>query len=139
MLHRIYLGILLNDRPQHKSLPEGTRFKLKSKIATFCSLSILWLYLINSVLKVVVNSSILNIGPVNNKINITSFKFRETHPTNPTDPKKYRTYGGGVLIAIRRDLDNNSTPCDIQCAAAILGILLKFSDGKNDSFQFLQS
>ena len=67
------------------------------------------------------------------------FRLDRSRETHPMDPKKYRTYGGGVLIAIRRDLDNNSTPFDFQCAAAILGIFLKFSDGKNDSFQFLQS
>ena len=53
-----------------------------------------------------------------------------THPPDPTNPNKFRRNGGGVLIAIRRDLDITSTKVDLKPSAEIIGITLKFSDGR---------
>ena len=54
----------------------------------------------------------------------------ETHPADPNVTTKFRRNGGGILIAIRRDLDVISTKIDIKCKAEIMGVTLKFSDGK---------
>ncbi len=54
----------------------------------------------------------------------------KTHPPDPNNSSKYRKNGGGVLIAVRRDLDIVSTKLEFSCAAEVLGITLKFSDGK---------
>ncbi len=54
----------------------------------------------------------------------------QTHPPDPSNPNKFRRNGGGVLIAVRRDLDVVSTKLEFKCAAEILGITLKFGDGK---------
>ncbi|MCP4459038.1 MAG: hypothetical protein GY816_13600, partial [Cytophagales bacterium] len=54
----------------------------------------------------------------------------KTHPLDPNNPDKFRKYGGGVLIAIRRDLDIVSTKLDFSCSAEMLGVTLKFSDGR---------
>ena len=53
-----------------------------------------------------------------------------THPSDPDNPKKFRRNGGGVLIAIRRDLDITSTKVDLKPSAEIIGITLKFADGR---------
>ena len=55
----------------------------------------------------------------------------KTHPPDPRNPKRFRKNGGGVLIAIRRDLDIESNKVEFQCAGEILGISLKFNDGKS--------
>ena len=54
----------------------------------------------------------------------------KTHPPDPRDPKKFRRYGGGVLMAIGRDLDIVSTKVECKPCAEILGVTLKFSDGR---------
>ena len=54
----------------------------------------------------------------------------KTHPPDPSNSSKYKRNGGGVLIAVRRDLDIISTKLEFSCAAELLGITLKFSDGK---------
>ena len=54
----------------------------------------------------------------------------KTHPPDPSNESKYRKNGGGVLIAVRRDIDIVSTRLEFSCAAEVLGITLKFSDGK---------
>ena len=53
----------------------------------------------------------------------------ETHPPYPKNHSKYRKNGGGVLMAIRRDLDIVSTKVEYKPAAELLGVTLKFSDG----------
>jgi hypothetical protein len=58
----------------------------------------------------------------------------KTHPPDPNFPKKFRRNGGGVLISIRRDIDVVSTKIDIKCDAEILGITLKFNDGRKAVF-----
>ena len=57
-------------------------------------------------------------------------RSHESHPPDPNFPNKFRRNGGGVLVAINRDLDIISTKIGIKCNAEILGITLKFSDGK---------
>ncbi len=54
----------------------------------------------------------------------------KTHPPDPNNPDKFRKNGGGVLIAIRHDLDIVSTKLEFSCSAEILGITLKFKDGR---------
>ena len=54
----------------------------------------------------------------------------KTHPADPNHHGRFKRNGGGVLIGIRRDLDVTSTKIEIQCKAEILGLTLKFSDGK---------
>ena len=54
----------------------------------------------------------------------------KTHPPDLNNPKKFRKFGGGVLIAIRQDLDVVSTKLEFTCSAEMLGITLKFRDGK---------
>ncbi|MCP4457121.1 MAG: hypothetical protein GY816_03695, partial [Cytophagales bacterium] len=54
----------------------------------------------------------------------------KTHPPDPDNPTKFRRFGGGVLIAVRRDLDVVSTKLEFTCAAEIIGITLKFGDGR---------
>ena len=189
------LKYLIGSKPPLCHNVDGNFSKLVNKIISLCYQVILWVYLINSVMIVVVNPGLLNPGP-NNRLNIMSFncqglipfsqlaeknpmldvtkvyelnhfickhnpdilmlnktwlkgsiqsseflptdvykifrldRSRKTHPMDPSDPKKYRAYGGGVLIAIRRDLDIKSTPLDFQCAAEILAVTLTFSNGK---------
>ena len=53
-----------------------------------------------------------------------------THPPDPRDPKKFRRNGGGVLMAIRRDLNIVSTKVEYKTCAELLGVTLKFSDGR---------
>ena len=57
-------------------------------------------------------------------------RTNKTHPPDPNIHNRFRSNGGGVLIGIRRDLDVISTKIDIQCKAEILGVTLKFNDGK---------
>ena len=54
----------------------------------------------------------------------------KTHPPDPNHHNRFRQNGGGVLICIRRDLDVISTKIGIKCNAEILGMTMKFSDGK---------
>ena len=54
----------------------------------------------------------------------------KTHPIDPNDQNKFRKNGGGVLNAIRRDMDIVSTRLEFQCAGEILGVTLKFNDGR---------
>ena len=54
----------------------------------------------------------------------------KTHPMDPSNPKKYRKNGGGVLIAIRSDLNCESTLVTLKCKAEILSVELALSNGK---------
>ena len=189
-----FIGIISKlFNKSHSICITGTSF-----IKKFMSLiysCILWIHVINSILIIVCNPSLLNPGP-GKSINIVSFNcqglipfselhedhpklnvtkmheinqylvsnepdilmlnetwlkksikkkelfpdhiykvFRldrscKTHPPDPKNPKKFRKNGGGVLMAIRRDLDIESTKLEFQCAGEILGITLKFNDGK---------
>ena len=59
--------------------------------------------------------------------------FREdrslaTHPADPNDKFKFRKNGGGVLIAIKTDIEVNPKKLNIKCAAEILTIELTLHD-----------
>ncbi|WP_293138076.1 reverse transcriptase family protein, partial [Moritella sp.] len=53
-----------------------------------------------------------------------------THPTDPSDLKKFRKNGGGVLIAARCDLDMTIDQINLKCQAEILSIELKNPNGQ---------
>ena len=53
-----------------------------------------------------------------------------THPPDPLNPLKFRRNGGGVMIAIREDLDITCKQINIKCPAEILSIAIKLSNGK---------
>lgn len=53
----------------------------------------------------------------------------KTHPLDPTNPNKFKKYGGGVLIALMADLDVESKIIPMKCKAEILSIEIKFKDG----------
>ena len=52
------------------------------------------------------------------------------HPPDPNDPEKFRRNGGGVMIAIRSDLDVRSKKIKINCKAEVLALELVFDSGK---------
>ena len=55
----------------------------------------------------------------------------KTHPWDPSNPRKFRKNGGGVLIAHRTDIDVESTEVSvIKVQAEILTINLKLPSGK---------
>ena len=53
-----------------------------------------------------------------------------SHERDPLNPKKFRKYGGGVLIATRSDLDVTIIPIKTKCSAEIASIQLNFQDGQ---------
>ena len=55
----------------------------------------------------------------------------KTHPPDSQNPNKYRINGGGVLIAIRSNLNIISTQISYKCSAEILGALLLLRMVKN--------
>ena len=58
-------------------------------------------------------------------------RSRKTHPFDPSNPKKFREGGGGILIAHRRDLDIKSEKVGVKLVQAeILTIKLKLPSGK---------
>jgi hypothetical protein len=53
-----------------------------------------------------------------------------THPPDPNDPKKFRKYGGGVLIGVRTDLNVISKKLPLSgCAAEMLAVQLTLENG----------
>ena len=54
----------------------------------------------------------------------------KTHPMDESDPDKYRKAGGGILIAIKSELDCESTKINISCKAEILSVELNLGSGK---------
>ena len=58
-------------------------------------------------------------------------RSQKTHPIDINDPDKYRRNGGGVLIAVRSDLDIQTKSITLKCKAEILSIELKLGNGKN--------
>ena len=178
-----------------KSTSMGSFVYFIKKFLSVTESCILWIHLLNSILIIICNPSLLNPGP-SNEIKVVSFNcqglipfselnsehpqldvtkiyeinvylelekpdifmlnetwlkksiksgeifptdvykvFRldrstKTHPIDPNNPRKFRRNGGGVLIAIRKDLDITSTKLEFQCGAEILGITLKFKDGR---------
>ena len=57
-------------------------------------------------------------------------RSNHTHPPDPTSSRKFRSNGGGVMIGINRELDVISAGINISCKAEILGVTLKFRNGK---------
>eukprot|EP00116_Pleurobrachia_bachei_P002625 sb/3462887/ len=58
-------------------------------------------------------------------------RSEHSHPHDPTNPKKFRRNGGGVLIAHREDLDVSSFRFSkVSVRAELLSILLSFPSGK---------
>ena len=116
-------------------------YELKSKSPTFYTNKILEFqsYIFEKKTGVVVlNETWLSKGIKDNEIfpNESYKVFRldrslDTHPYDPANPKKYRKNGGGVIIAVRSDLDVQSTLIKVKCKAEILSVLLKFSDGRS--------
>ena len=84
----------------------------------------------------VLNETWLKSSIKNNELLPPNYKiFRidrslKSHPPCPTNPTKYRRNGGGVLIAIRSDIDIVSQSVNLKCNAEILGVELLLSDGK---------
>ena len=52
----------------------------------------------------------------------------KSHPSDPNCTSKYRKNGGGVLIAIKTDLDINSNKVNFKCKAEVLSVELTFSN-----------
>ena len=58
-------------------------------------------------------------------------RSEKTHPWDPSQPKKFRKGGGGVLIACRRDIDVECTKVGfIKVQAEILSVNMKLASGK---------
>ena len=55
-------------------------------------------------------------------------RSRKTHPIDPKNPKKFKERGGGVLIAVRADLNVESKQVKSACKAEILSVELDFGD-----------
>ena len=55
-------------------------------------------------------------------------RSRKTHPIDPSRPNKYKSKGGGVLIAISTTLDVESKKISINAAAEIMSVELKLKN-----------
>ena len=55
-------------------------------------------------------------------------RSKSTHPLDPSNPKKFWQYGGGVLIAVRNQLVIQSEHVQLKCKAEFLAIELKLND-----------
>ena len=55
-------------------------------------------------------------------------RSRKTHPMDPDNPKKFREKGGGVLIAVRADLDAESKVIVSSCKAELLSVELDLGE-----------
>ena len=53
-----------------------------------------------------------------------------THPSDPSDPKKFRKYGGGVLIAVRSDIDASVKRISMRKGAEIVSVELTVGQEK---------
>ncbi len=56
-------------------------------------------------------------------------RSKKSHPPDPIYPTKFRRNGGGVLIAIKTDLDFSSSKIQLPCGAEILALKLTTSNG----------
>ena len=61
-------------------------------------------------------------------------RSEESHPPDPNDPKKFRRNGGGVLIAVRTDLDLVSHKIKVKAAAKTLFVQLTLKNGSKYIF-----
>ena len=90
----------------------------------------------------ILNETWLTNDTLNNKIfpNNAYKTFRVdrsilTHPPDPIHPNKFRRNGGGgVLIALRSDLDIRSKKIKINRKAELLALELMFGSGKKLAF-----
>ena len=57
-------------------------------------------------------------------------RTRETHPLGVNDPSKYRANGGGVLIAVKTDLDVQSKHIKLKCRAELLSVEINFGNNR---------
>ena len=48
-----------------------------------------------------------------------------THPPDPSNPKKFRKKGGGVLLAVKESIDVETKEVSVGSKAEILSILIK--------------
>ena len=64
-------------------------------------------------------------------------RTRKTHPEDPSNPDKYKKSGGGVLIAVKSDLDCESTDIKIKCKAEIMSVSIGLRDGTYICFSTL--
>ena len=60
-------------------------------------------------------------------------RTRKTHPIDNNDPGKFKSAGGGVLIAVRTDLDIKSKRITLSCGAEILSVDLDFGNNRRIS------
>ena len=58
-------------------------------------------------------------------------RTRSSHPADPNNPTKYRKNGGGVLIAIKNNLDCESIQVKDRCKAEILSVEIRLGCGKS--------
>ena len=68
-----------------------------------------------------------------NELNYNIYRLdrsKKTHPPDPHDPRKFRLNGGGVLIAVNRDIDIESVKVSHQVSAEIIAATLTFKNGK---------
>ena len=52
-------------------------------------------------------------------------RSKRSHPPDPHNPKKFRVKGGGVLIAVKTDIDVENDKVDVSSRAEMLSISLK--------------
>ena len=85
---------------------------------------------------VILNETWLKKSIVDNEIiPISDYKIyrkdrtAKTHPPDPLNSTKYRANGGGVLIAIRTDLNFTSKEINLNCGAEIIAIEFTMHDG----------
>ena len=71
--------------------------------------------------KSVQNSEVIEDPCYNEKL-YRNDRSQTSHPSDPLNPKKFRTNGGGVLIAIRSDIEANVKRLPIRKGAEILAI-----------------
>ncbi len=53
-----------------------------------------------------------------------------THPSDPNNPTKYRKYGGGVLIAVRSDIDATVKRISVRRGAEVVAVELSINEVK---------
>ena len=70
-----------------------------------------------------------NILPANQYKIFRKDRSQESHPPDPNDPKKFRRNGGGVLIAVRTDLDVVSQEIKVRAAAEAIFVQVKLKNG----------
>ena len=55
-------------------------------------------------------------------------RSQKTHPPDPHDPKKFRKYGGGVLIAIKAQLVVQTNYIELKSKSEFLAVEFKLND-----------